>query len=171
MMPPAAPVRFSLATEADIDAIANLGVASARTLTQQFGPGHWSREPTAGGVRNGLRHAKTVVGRVGADIVCVARLARKKPWAIDVSYFTACRQPLYLTDMAVLPARRGQGVGRSCLVEVLAVARAWPGDAVRLDAYDAPAGAGRFYERCGFAPRGGVTYRGVPLLYFERLLG
>jgi hypothetical protein len=27
---------------------------------------------------------------------------------------------------------------------------AWPADAIRLDAYDHPAGAGTFYTRCGF---------------------
>jgi hypothetical protein len=53
---------------------------------------------------------------------------------------------------------------------VPAIARAWPADAVRLDAYDAPAGAGGFYARCGYRERGRVTYRGVPLIYFEHVL-
>jgi hypothetical protein len=50
------------------------------------------------------------------------------------------------------------------------VARAWPSDALRLDAYDHAAGAGPFYATCGFREVGRVTYRGVPLIYFELLL-
>jgi hypothetical protein len=40
-----------------------------------------------------------------------------------------------------------------------------------LDAYDAAAGAGRFYARCGYQERGRVVYKGDPLIYFELLLG
>jgi hypothetical protein len=46
----------------------------------------------------------------------------------------------------------------------------WPADAVRLDAYQGPAGAGGFYERCGFREVGRAAYRGTPLIYFELLL-
>jgi ribosomal protein S18 acetylase RimI-like enzyme len=41
------------------------------------------------------------------------------------------------------------------------------GEAVRLDAYDAAAGAGEFYEKCGFVEVGRVTYRLNPLIYYE----
>ncbi len=51
-----------------------------------------------------------------------------------------------------------------------ALAREWPADAIRLDAYDAGAGAGAFYLACGYREVGRVTYRGVPLVYFETLL-
>jgi GNAT superfamily N-acetyltransferase len=56
------------------------------------------------------------------------------------------------------------------LDRALEVARDWPADAVRLDAYDAPAGAGPFYEKCGWEERGRVVYRKCPLIYYERLL-
>jgi hypothetical protein len=52
----------------------------------------------------------------------------------------------------------------------MVVARAWPSQAIRLDAYDADAGAGGFYAKCGFREVGRVTYRTVPLIYFELLL-
>ena len=48
--------------------------------------------------------------------------------------------------------------------------RRWPAQAIRLDAFDAEAGAGLFYAKCGYAERGRVTYRNVPLIYYERLL-
>ena len=38
--------------------------------------------------------------------------------------------------------------------------------AIRLDAYDGAAGAGPFYQKCGFKKLGHAVYRGVPLVYF-----
>ena len=72
--------------------------------------------------------------------------------------------------VAVDPAKQRLGLGQACMARVPAIARAWPADAVRLDAYDAPAGAGGFYARCGYRERGRVSYRGVPLIYFEHVL-
>jgi len=80
------------------------------------------------------------------------------------------KRPLYLTAMAVSVAHQGQGLGRLALADARAVATAWPADAIRLDAYDAAAGAGSFYARCGFTERGRVSYRGQPLVYYELLL-
>lgn len=161
---------FSEATPADASAIAALRSAVAADLTARFGKGHWSSEPTERGVPHSMKHARVVIGRTRTRLVTVARLATKKPWAIDVGYFTACARPLYLTDMAVAPDRQGRGVGRQCMEAATRVAREWLVDAIRLDAYDAPAGAGGFYAKCGFAPRGRVVYRGVPLVYYELML-
>jgi hypothetical protein len=44
-----------------------------------------------------------------------------------------------------------------------------PRYALRLDAYDADAGAGGFYAKCGFREVGRVVYRKNPLVYFELL--
>ena len=108
--------------------------------------------------------------RRGDEIVATLRLATKKPWAIDTSYFTDCKRPLYLTDMTVAPSLQRRGVGRLCVDAARELARTWPGDAIRLDAYDAAAGAGPFYQKCGFREVGRVTYRGTPLVYFEMLI-
>jgi predicted GNAT family N-acyltransferase len=110
------------------------------------------------------------VGRHGKKIVTVLRLAPKKPWAIDVSYFSPAVRPLYLTDMAVSVAEQGSGLGRKALEDASGIAESWPADAIRLDAFDAEAGAGFFYARCGFAERGRVVYRRTPLVYYECLL-
>ena len=72
--------------------------------------------------------------------------------------------------MAVAPSRQREGVGRWCLEEAEQRAKEWPADAIRLDAYDAKAGGGGFYARCGWTERGRVTYRGVPLIYYELVL-
>jgi GNAT superfamily N-acetyltransferase len=100
----------------------------------------------------------------------VLRLATKKPWAIDVAYFTPVERPLYLTGMAVSVAHQRQGLGRQALEDARAVAVEWPADAIRLDAYDASAGAGEYYAKCGYEERGRVVYKGNPLVYYELLL-
>ena len=100
-------------------------------------------------------------------IVATLRLATKKPWAIDTAYFETVRRPLYLLDMAVEPSCQRRRLGRILVEEAKNVARAWPADTIRLDAYDSPAGAGPFYEKCGFREVGRVRYRQVPLVYYE----
>ena len=163
-------VRFRDATPDDVPAIAALQNAAAGALTARFGVGHWSSLGTERGALFAQRHARVRVGRDGKKILTVLRLAQKKPWAIDVSYFTPVKRPLYLTGMAVSVGHQRTGLGRLAMEDARAVAREWPADAIRLDAYDAEAGAGGFYASCGYAERGGVVYRGNPLRYFELLL-
>jgi GNAT superfamily N-acetyltransferase len=163
-------LRFRDARLADVPVIAGLQNAAAGALTTRFGAGHWSSLGTERGAALAQRHARVRVGRSGKRILTVVRLATKKPWAIDVSYFTPVKRPLYITGLAVSVAHQGQGLGRLAMEDAVEIARAWPADAIRLDAYDSPAGAGDFYVKCGFRERGRVVYRDDPLVYFEILL-
>ncbi len=163
-------MRFRDATKDDVGVIAALQNAAAGALTARFGAGHWSSLVTERGGVLSLRHSRVRVGRSGKRILTVLRLAKKKPWAIDVSYFTPVKRPVYLTGMAVSVAHQGQGLGRQAIEDACAIARTWPADSIRLDAYDAPAGAGDFYLKCGFKERGRVVYRGDPLVYYELLV-
>ena len=162
---------FRDATLENVPVITALHNAAAGALTARFGEGHWSSLVTERGVAASPRHARLRVGKVGRRILTVLRLATKKPWAIDVSYFTPVKRPLYLTGMTVAVTHQGQGLGRLAIEDAVAVAREWPADAIRLDAFDAEAGAGPFYEKCGFVERGRVVYKGDPLVYYELLLG
>lgn len=164
-------LRFRDATPADVPTIAALQNAAAGALTARFGPGHWSALASERGALLSQRHARVRIGREGKHILTVLRLAPKKPWAIDVSYFTPVKRPLYLIGMAVSVARQGEGLGRLALEDARTVATAWPADAIRLDAYDAKAGAGGFYASCQYVERGRVVYRGNALRYYELLLG
>jgi GNAT superfamily N-acetyltransferase len=168
--PAAPPLDMLIATERDAVEIASLRTAVADDLSRQFGRGHWSSVVTANSVRRGMPHARLIVVRAAGVMVGTLRLATKKPWAIDRKYFADVAQPLYLTDMAVAPERQRQGVGRRLIAHAQDAARAWPAGSIRLDAYDSLAGAGPFYARCGFTEVGRVTYRGVPLTYFEWLV-
>jgi len=160
---------FRDATLKDVPVIAALQNAAAGALTARYGKGHWSSVVTERGAELALRHARVRVGRSDRHLLTVSRLATKKPWAIDVSYFTHVKRPLYLTSMAVSVAHQSQGLGRLALEDACAVTRSWPADAIRLDAYDARAGAGQFYFKCGFQERGRVVYKGNPLVYYELL--
>src|SRR2546423_4974040 len=121
----------------DVAVIAALQNAAAGALTARFGDGHWSSLATERSAELSLRHARVRLGMSGKRIVTVLRLATKKPWAIDVSYFTPVKRPLYLTGMAVLVAHPGQSLCRFALDDARAPAGAWPAAAHRLDADDA----------------------------------
>ena len=164
---------FATATEYDAPALAALHAAASESLMRRFGRGFWSSAQTEAGVLRALRKPKfsrVLVARANEGIVGTLHLATKKPWAIDTAYFTPAEKPLYLTSMAVHPGVQRKGIGRRLMIQAEAVARAWPADAIRLDAYDAKAGAEEFYAKCGFREVGCVTYRGVPLVYFELTL-
>jgi len=164
--------RLELATADDAVAIAALRNAAAERLTRDFGDGHWSSMVSERGLLYAMRISRVFVLRRHGRPIATLRLATKKPWAIDTAYFTPCKRPIYLTDMAVDPSVQRQGIGRRCIADAKRIVRAWPGggDAIRLDAYDADAGAGPFYAKCGFREVGRVTYRKTPLVYYELML-
>ncbi len=162
-------VTFEFATIADAGALAALHTAVAEQLTNVRGSGPWSAKNSKEGVCATIRTSTVFVAREGARVVATFRLATNKPSAIDSSYFATCRKPLYLHDVAVLPACQRQGIGRRCLLEAKESARTWAADAIRLHAYEAAAG-GDFYRRCGYTEVGRASYRKTNLIYFELLL-
>lgn len=161
---------FRPAGPADAGAIAQLRTDAADHLTGRFGKGPWSSRTTPRGVAGDLARGIVVLAHDGSALVGTLSLTTRKPWAIKPEYFTPARCPLYLINMAVAPGWQGRGVGRQMLAEAEAIARAWPADAIWLDAFDAPAGAGGFYARCGYTEVRRALYRGNPLVYLERRL-
>jgi len=164
---------FANATNSDAAELAALHGAVAEDLTRRFGEGYWSSAQSERAVLANMRRPKferILIARTDRRIAGTLRLATKKPWAIDTAYFTAAEKPLYLTGMAVHPKLQRKGVGRLLMKEPEALARAWPADAIRLDAFDAEAGAGGFYAKCGLREVARVTYKKDPLVYFELLL-
>jgi predicted N-acetyltransferase YhbS len=165
---------FGIAVEADASAIAAMRNAAAEQLTRKYGQGNWSSLATERSVllHNFMRpkFQRTLIARDGPNLVATLCLQTKKPWAIDVKYFTSVSKALYLIGMAVHPDWQGKGVGRLILKEAEDIARKWPSLAIRLDAWDADAGAGPFYAKCGFHDVGHVVYRTNPIVYYEMLL-
>jgi len=97
----------------------------------------------------------------------VGALRTKKPWAIDLEYFTPVCKAVYLRDVNVDPGLQRSGIERQLIDHARATAQEWPGDAIRLDTYDGVSGGGPFYRKCGFREMGHAVYRSVPLVYFE----
>lgn len=161
---------FGTARPEHAPAVARVRTLAARELVRRFGDGHWAGEPTERAVLASMRGSLVLLARSGSAIVGTCRLSRRKPWSIDTTTFELADRPVYLTDMAIRPDYQGRGVGRALLGWAESVVATMPGDAIRLDAYDSESGAGEFYATCGFTFAGRATYRGVPLLYYERLL-
>ena len=164
------PPELTLAGPNDAAAIAELRNAVAADLTTRFGIGHWSSQATERGVRSSMKRESVYVARDADRVIATLTLVTKKPWAIDRQYFTPVTRPLYLISMAVVPARQGTGIGRACLASAVTICRNWPANALCLDAYDADAGAGDFYRKCGFTEVGRAPYRHAPLIYYEMLV-
>lgn len=164
---------FTTALTTDAAELAALHAVVAEDLTRRFGHGFWSSPPSERGVLANMRlpkFSRTVIARTRGRIIGTLRLATKKPWAIDTSYFTTAECPLYLTGMAVHPREQRKGIGRQLMREAVIQAKAWPADAIRLDAFDATAGAGPFYAKCGYRKVAHVVYKRDPLIYFELIL-
>jgi GNAT superfamily N-acetyltransferase len=162
---------FAVATNADAAAIAALRMATARTLTEQFGAGTWSfAMETEASVRAEIRSSTILFAREAGVVLGTLRLATRNPWLGNTDFFTPCARPIYLTSMAVQPNRQRQGIGRQLLGEARRVALELGGEALRLDSYQEPAGAGDFYRKCGFREVRRGDYNGTPLIWFESLL-
>jgi GNAT superfamily N-acetyltransferase len=164
------PGALTLAGDGDVGAVVALRNAVADDLTARHGIGHWSSQATARGIRAEMKRSSFYVFRDEGCAVATLQLQTKKPWTIDRRYFTPERKPLYLLGMAVEPGRQRTGIGRCCIEDAVRICRDWPASALCLDAYDADAGAGDFYRRCGFTEVGRATYRNTSLIYFERLI-
>ncbi len=163
-------VSVSMATPDDVPIVGRRSERrSLRTSRVATAKGTGPHAQRNGGVLRALKTSRLLVARRGREVVGTVRLEAKKPWAIDPSYFTSVQKAVYLHDLAVAVSAQGHRVGRLLVDAAKEVARHRPGDAVRLDAYDHTAGAAPFYVKCGFREVGRVTYRGVPLVYFELL--
>ena len=131
---------FEIAVEADAGAIAAMRNAAAEQLARKYGPGNWASLATERSVllHNFMRpkFQRTLIARDGPNLVATLCLQTKKPWAIDVKYFTNVSKALYLISMAVHPDWQGKGVGRLILKEAENIARSWPSNAIRLDAWE-----------------------------------
>jgi len=156
-MPGKKPLHFRPATEKDAAALAALHTAVAIHLTESHGNGPWSAHSSEKGVLAAMRGSHIFVGQNSGEIIATFRLATKKPWAIDTAYFTKCQKPLYLLAMAVTPPMQRRGIGQRCIQEASRIAKAWPADAIRLDAYDANAGAGGFFMPAAATRSGAVA--------------
>lgn len=161
---------FAAATAADAPVVAQVHTAATRHLLELHARDASKCQVTEKGVLYGMKTQTILVARSDGEIIALLSLSPKRPWAIHPEYFTPVKRALYLTNMAVAPEWQRQNIGRRLLDHARVVAQSWPGDAIRLDAYDNETGAGRFYAKCGYREVGRVSYRKTPLIYYELVL-
>jgi GNAT superfamily N-acetyltransferase len=163
-------VTVQFATEADIPELLQLRLSVDADQARRFGNDRWSTTINEKSVTRALKSSRVLIARRRGRIIGTLRMETKKPWAIDLAHFTPVASAVYLHDVDVDPRVQRSGVGRRLMKHATAVAKEWPVEAIRLDAYDGPSGGGPFYEKHGFTEVGRKVYRGVPLVYFEFLL-
>jgi len=161
-------VKLQVATQEDAADLVALNIAVNDDLAVRFGGK--AEHPTEKGVLFRMTRGTIYLARHRKKPIATLTLTTRKPWAIDRSYFTPVKRPLYLIGMAVHPEMQRRGVGRDCLEQAVRLARDWPADSLCLDAFASANGAGPFYDKCGFREVGRATYRVAPLIYFEMLL-
>ena len=148
-------------------ALTALRCAVARDMTARFGSGPWSALPSRMVVVRQLRASYVLVAKQGSEIVGTVRLALANTAVFDARVFTPVDTALYVLGLAVSPTARGKGIGRQIMDEAKNVASSWPAQALWLDTYDNPAGAGGFYGKCGFTAVGPGVADGLPLMFYE----
>ncbi len=163
-------VSISVAKRSEIGALAALRIAVAERMTQEFGEGHWSSRPSRAEVLRQLRASRVLVARRDAAIVGTVRLVQALPGVIDTRAFTPVASAFYVLGLAVAPECRGAGIGRRLMDAAKETARSRGAQALWLDAYEHPAGAGAFYAKCGFRMVGRTKLQDLPLLWFEWLV-
>ena len=164
------PLAFRVARREDAAAVHAIRVAAADELTHRHGDGRWARVTPERILRKHIASKNVHVAECGEALATYA-LKRRRIGFYDPAWFAhPGDDAIYLTDMAVRPDIQRRGVGRAVMAAIDEFARSLGCGAVRFDAYDAAAGAGRFYEKCGYTcvHRGSVN--GVGLEYFEKVL-
>jgi predicted N-acetyltransferase YhbS len=153
----------------DVKRVRAILATAASDLTARFGEGHWSGVKSIETLRKYLDEGVLYVVESDKRIVGTLRLTDRKIGFYRNDWFAdPAAKAGYLLDMAIDPAHQRQGVGRQAMAAMEDVALAAGVKAIRLDA--GLAGAGGFYQRCGYRLAHQGEFRGVGLEYYEKRL-
>jgi GNAT superfamily N-acetyltransferase len=164
-------VTLRSAQPGDIGRVRAIMAGAARELSAQFGEGHWSRVRTPETLRTYVAQGTLYLVEMAGAVIGTLRLTDRKIPFYRTEWFADPKASAgYLLDTAIDPPHQQRGHGRCAMRMVEDIARSYRMKAVRLDAYGGPAGAGAFYEKCGYSLTHRGTFNGVALEYFEKLL-
>jgi GNAT superfamily N-acetyltransferase len=164
-------VRLRQAGLDDIKSVRGILAAAAADLTTRFGEGHWSGVRAFETLRKYAGSGTLFVIEADAISVGTLRLTDRKIGFYHNAWFARPKDPAgYLLDMAVHPEQQRRGLGRRAMDMAEQLARKSGLCAIRLDAYQGPAGAGGFYRKCGYALVHRGSMCGVKLEYFEKVV-
>ena len=160
-----------LGVESDAKSVRKVRRLAAEDLTTRFGRGHWSSVSTLPTLRKHARSMHLHVVELHGKVVATFTLSpRKIPFYHKAWFANPDDEALYLTNMAVRPDTQRQGVGRWIMGQIEKIAVQASVGAVRFDAYDANAGAGEFYRKCGYICVHRGSFGATPLEYYEKTL-
>jgi GNAT superfamily N-acetyltransferase len=163
--------RLRAALAEDIGLVRAILSTAANDLTTRFGEGHWSGVRSVETLRKYAGEGVLYVVEQAATVVGTLRLTDRKIGFYRSSWFVDPQAAAgYLMDMAIDPAHQRRGIGRQAMIMAENLARSQDLPAIRLDAYGGPAGAGRFYQKCGYRLVHQGEMNGVALEYYEKLV-
>ena len=87
---------FRFATQSDIPALLKLRLAVDADQAERFGKNRWSTTINEKSVARGLKSSRVLLARRHGRIIGTLRMETKKPWAIDLRYFTPVAKAVYL---------------------------------------------------------------------------
>ncbi|NRA37941.1 MAG: GNAT family N-acetyltransferase [Planctomycetes bacterium] len=151
-----------------MDEVLKLRNAVEKKLIQDYGSGDWGFTITESIVRRGLKNGKILLAWFGVELVGTLTLSKKKPWAVNKKIFPRSDNPIYMIAMAISPKHQRKGIGAKMVKKAISIAKTDGHDFIHLDSYNAEAGAGGFYEKCGFNHVCDIVYKECPLSYWSK---
>ena len=151
--------------------VREIRLRAAEHLTGRYGVGHWSGVSTLRTLKKHALESSIFAVESAGTMVGTFTLSEKKIGFYRKSWFANPEDAaIYLTDMAIDPAEQRKGTGRWCMVQIESIAQSRGILEVRFDAYDAPAGAGAFYRKCGYTRVHWGSIGSTALEYYEKSL-
>lgn len=167
-------VNIRKARLSDLKAICRVKKAAAEDLTARHGKGHWSGINLGNVVKRLVQGDTLYVAEIdsGLTLVGTFTIDRVMPYFYDRKWFKKVGVNGFCTvrSMAIDPAHQKKGIGREIMKGIELLARRNRLKSIRLDAYAGPAGAGGFYEKCGYKKVHKGKFRKIELEYFEKVL-
>lgn len=160
-----------LAAPGEIAGIYKLSVAAASDLVDKYGQGRWRVAAARKTLKRNQQSDSLFVIVKDAVIVGTFCFTTKKAGFYRRGWFAFPDDPAgYLLNMAIAPQHQRQGIGREVMNHIDQLARSMKLLAVRFDAYEANAGAGGFYRKCGYQLVHVGKVGDVGLEYYEKVL-
>jgi GNAT superfamily N-acetyltransferase len=148
--------------------VREIRLEAARAMTRRHGDGPWSRVQGLPTLRKHQAERAIVLVETDSTAAATFTLGRKKPPFYRGHWFANPKAPaVFLSNMAVIPQLQRRGIGRWCMHQAERLAGEWGAQCIRLDAFQGPAGAGTFYEKCGYTLAHSGT---LGLEYYEKVL-
>jgi GNAT superfamily N-acetyltransferase len=152
----------------DVELAHTLVAACGRALRERFGLRHWDPPYPRERMSEEATTREVWLVRDGAAAIATFTLGADPIPRYPDAVFDPTVPSIYLNRLAVAPPRWGHGIGRFCMREVEARARAVGARAVRFDAVAAYDVGLDFYRRLGYVERGPFVVSGFDVVCFEK---